>query len=69
MTNYQLSLSIGIPSFLILLSWMQTNVRLSDLKGEIFRRFESFEKRFDKLDVRLDKGSRALKGRIASRQG
>jgi hypothetical protein len=35
MSNQQLFLSIGIPSLLILIGWLQTNVRLSDLKAEV----------------------------------
>lgn len=60
MTNTQLWLSIGIPSFLILLSWIQTNNRLSDLRlyfearfSEVNRRFDEVERRFDRVESRI----------------
>ena len=35
MTNLQLLLTIGIPGFLVLLSWVQTNTRLGRLETAI----------------------------------
>jgi hypothetical protein len=52
MTNLQLLLSIGIPSFLVVLSWLSNNARLAahDKRfDEIDRRFEDISKRFDSV--------------------
>lgn len=43
MTNTQLLLSIGIPSLLVILSWLSNNARLNNV-----------EKRLDAHDKRLD---------------
>jgi len=43
MTNLQLLLSIGIPSFLVILSWVSNNSRLAAHD----RRFDDLDKRFD----------------------
>lgn len=53
MTNLQLMLSIGVPSILILLSWLQTNVRLLDLKENVNQRFQQVDQRFQQLESRL----------------
>ena len=53
MTNQQLWLSIGIPAFIVL-SWFQTNSRLSDFKGEVLRRSEAVETRQNRINTRLD---------------
>lgn len=43
MTNLQLLLTIGIPSFLVVLSWLSNNAR----HAEHDRRFDDVSKRFD----------------------
>jgi hypothetical protein len=43
MTNLQLLLTIGIPSFLVILSWLSNNARLAAHD----KRFEDMSKRFD----------------------
>ncbi len=47
MTNLQLLLSIGIPSFLVVLSWLSNNSRL-----------DAHDKRFDEMEWRLDEMER-----------
>lgn len=52
MTDSQLFLSIGIPSFLIVLSWISNNVRFNGIDKRIDaveRRLDGHEKRFDEL--------------------
>ena len=43
MTNSQLWLAIGIPSVLVVLSWIQQNARFSAME----RRFEVIDQKFD----------------------
>jgi hypothetical protein len=47
MTNLQLLLSIGIPSLLIVLSWIQQSSRVSRLETSMDRGFESVDRRFE----------------------
>jgi hypothetical protein len=44
MTNLQLLLTIGIPSLLVVLSWLSNNVR-----------FAALEKRLDALELKTDR--------------
>lgn len=57
MTNLQLWLGIAIPSLLVILSWMQTNSRLSDLKDSfketIIVRFNQVDQRLTQLESRM----------------
>ncbi len=53
MTNLQLWLTIGIPSLLVLLGWMQTNYRFSDLKENMNQRFSQVDQRFSQVDQRF----------------
>ena len=50
MTNVQLWLAIGIPSFLIVLAWLSNSARV----GGIDSRFDRVDKLLDALDRRLD---------------
>jgi hypothetical protein len=45
MTNLQLLLTIGIPSLLVVLSWMSNNYRLSAHD----KRFDEMERRFNEV--------------------
>jgi DNA anti-recombination protein RmuC len=57
MTNLQLLLSIGIPSILVVLSWISNNSRLADHEkrfDSIDKRFDSVDKRFESIDKRFD---------------
>jgi chromosome segregation ATPase len=60
MTNLQLILSIGIPSLLILISWLTNNARLSDLAKRIDSLERSLGERIDRLDHRIDGLERRL---------
>ena len=46
MTNMQLLLSIGIPSLLIVLSWLTNNTRFDRIE----RRLDGHDARFDRMD-------------------
>lgn len=50
MTNSQLWLAIGIPSVLVVLSWIQQNARFSAME----RRFDSVDRRFETVDNKFD---------------
>ena len=67
MTNLQLWLGVSIPSLLVVLSWMQTSNRLSDLKGNMNHRFTQVESRLTRLkgDYRDFYGmEKQLEGRV-----
>lgn len=53
MTNLQLWLGVSIPSLLVVLSWIQTNSRLSDLKEGMNQRFNQVDQRFNQVESRL----------------
>jgi len=69
MTNLQLVLNIGIPSLLILITWLANNARLSDLAKRVDRlegslnaridglerRIDGLERRFERLEMRFDR--------------
>jgi hypothetical protein len=50
MTNLQLLLTIGIPSLLVVLSWMSNNSRLSVHD----KRFDDMERRFNDVERRFN---------------
>jgi len=50
MTDIQLLLSIGVPSLLVVLSWLSNNSRL----GRAESRLDAMDKRFDRIDRRFD---------------
>ncbi len=50
MTNLQLWLAIGIPSILILLTWLSNNSRFERIE----KRLEGHDKRFDDVSHRFD---------------
>ena len=61
MTNLQLLLTIGIPSILVILSWISNNTRLSlhdkrldDLEVRIDKRFSNVDERFSEIDKRFN---------------
>ncbi len=54
MTNLQLLLTIGIPSILVVLSWISNNARLNALERRLDatdRKFEAIDRRFDDLMI------------------
>lgn len=50
MTNFQLFLNIGIPSLLVVLSWMSNSSRLTAHD----KRFEDMDRRLNVMDRRFD---------------
>ena len=58
MTNTQLWLGVAIPSLLIVLSLIQTNARLTDLKENLTQRLDDgitrIEQRLSRIEQRLD---------------
>jgi hypothetical protein len=56
MTNLQLLLTIGIPSLLVVLSWMSNNARFAAIGkkfGSIDRKFEQIDRKFGEMEQRL----------------
>ncbi len=51
MTDIQLLLSIGVPSLLVVLSWLSNNSRL----GRAESRLDAMDKRLDAMDVKFDR--------------
>lgn len=49
MTNLQLLLSIGVPSLLIVLSWIQRASRIARLEAVINRGFKDVDRRIESL--------------------
>ena len=65
MTSIQLLLSIGIPSLLVVLSWIngnsrhdRTDKRIDDLERRIDKRLDDHERRFEAIDRRFDEVER-----------
>ena len=54
MTDIQLLLSIGIPSILVVLSWLSNNSRLSRLENRLDSTESRFDRRFDEIEKRLN---------------
>ena len=54
MTNLQLLLTIGIPSLLVILSWLQQTARLSRLEAGSDKGFDGVEKRFEAVERKFD---------------
>jgi len=61
MTNLQLLLTIGIPSLLVVLSWMSNNARfaavdkrIDDLDRKMERKFDEIDRRFEAIDRRFE---------------
>lgn len=50
MTNVQLWLSVGLPSLLIVLSWITNNTRFDRIE----KRLDSHDERFGKLEAKMD---------------
>ncbi len=57
MTNLQLLLSIGVPSFVVIAGWLQTNARLSRLESTtdagLERLYKVMDQRFAQVDARF----------------
>jgi hypothetical protein len=61
MTNLQLLLTIGIPSLLVVLSWMSNSSRFAGIDKKfdsIDRRFEQVDRRFEQVDQRFEQVDR-----------
>ncbi len=61
MTNLQLLLTIGIPSLLVVLSWMSNNARfaavdkrIDDLDRKMERKFDEIDRWFEAMDRRFE---------------
>jgi len=57
MTNLQLLLTIGIPSLLVVLSWMSNNARFAAIDKQFDRidqKFEAIDRKFEEIDRRFD---------------
>ncbi|MDQ2924094.1 MAG: hypothetical protein M3R43_00815 [Acidobacteriota bacterium] len=54
MTNLQLLLTIGIPSLLVILSWLQQSSRLSRLEASTDKGFEAVERKFDTVEMKFE---------------
>ncbi len=64
MTNLQLLLSIGIPSVLVILSWISNNQRLSRLEAGLDRTNGRLEAGLDNTNRRLDAGLDSVNKRL-----
>ncbi len=71
MTNLQLLLTIGIPSLLVVLSWMSNHSRFAALEKRIDalelkvdRKFEQIDRKFEEIDRRFDEMERRFEGRF-----
>ena len=53
MTNLQLLLAIGVPTFFVLAGILLNHREVTNLKADMNRQFDKVDARFDKLDVRL----------------
>lgn len=53
MTNTQFYIGIAIPSILVILGWLHQNVRLTEFRSDVDRRFEGIDRQFDRMDRRL----------------
>lgn len=53
MTNLQLLLSIGIPTFFILAGILLNHREVASLRSDMNRRFDDVNRQFDKMDARL----------------
>jgi len=53
MTNFQLLLSIGIPSLLIVVGFVYNNARLNTIEANVSARFNSVDARFNSVDARF----------------
>jgi hypothetical protein len=53
MSNEQLCLAIGIPSVLVVLSWIQQSVRLGRIEATTDRRFESIDQQFTSMRAEM----------------
>jgi tetrahydromethanopterin S-methyltransferase subunit G len=71
MTNLQLLLTIGIPSLLVVLSWLSNNARFAALEKRLDalelktdRKFEQIDRKFEEIDRRFDEMERRFEARF-----
>jgi hypothetical protein len=62
MTNLQLLLTIGIPSLLVVLSWLSNNARFAAIEKRIEalelktdRKFEQIDRKFEEIEQRFER--------------
>lgn len=55
MTNLQLLLSIGIPTFFVALGILLNHREVANLKVDMKERFDRTDARLDRIEVRLDR--------------
>ena len=67
MTNMQLLLSIGIPSLLVILSWISNNTRLANLEQRLDAGTNRLDGRINALSDRLDRQIDSLQARMDQR--
>jgi hypothetical protein len=67
MTNLQLLLSIGIPSFLVVLSWISNNARFTALEAQIAASENRLDARISAVESRLDAQITAVESRLNAR--
>ncbi len=62
----QFYIAVAIPSILVILAWIQSNSRASDLKENVNRQFEEMNRRmdrqFEQVDRQLEQVNRRLDG-------
>ena len=69
MNDFQLALSIGIPSLLVILSWIHNNIRLSRLVSSLDtanRRVDETNRRIDETNRRFDDLIRGINADMSS---
>jgi hypothetical protein len=67
MTNLQLLLTIGIPSLLVVLSWLSNNARFAAIDKQfdrVDRKFEQIDQKFEEIDRRFDEMERRFETRF-----
>ena len=62
MSNIQFYFAMGVPSILVILSWIQANSRSGDLKENMNRQFDSMNRRFEDVNRQFDAMNHRLDG-------
>jgi hypothetical protein len=66
MTNLQLLLTIGIPSLLVILSWVQQSSRLSRLEASTDKGFEAVDRKFEAVERRFEAFRDSIHGEMVA---
>jgi len=64
MTNFQLLLSIGIPSLLIVVGFVYNNARLNTIEANVSARFNSVDARFGSIETNVSSGFQDIRTRL-----